>query len=161
MSIPYLPSPLADHMGQKLLAPVGMFLSIIALVALCAKPSGRIKRSLDRLPTSSTLPAARKPAQVYHLPKQLLALNGNHKDPIQTASSKGKGKEAMEEYGEGGVWQRSILMGEKCQPPEFSGAIYYDSQGNQLPEPPTRSPRASPLPSNYYFYVADVQKSPK
>ncbi|KAK9116071.1 hypothetical protein Sjap_015018 [Stephania japonica] len=48
-------------------------------------------------------------------------------------------------FGDGGLWQRSILMGEKCQPPDFSGVIYYDSCGNQLPEMPPRSPRATPL----------------
>lgn len=38
------------------------------------------------------------------------------------------------------LWKKTILMGEKCQPLEFSGAIFYDSKGNQLSEPP-RSPR--------------------
>lgn len=28
------------------------------------------------------------------------------------------------------VWQKSILMGEKCQLPDFSGIITYDSAGN-------------------------------
>ncbi|KAG0495942.1 hypothetical protein HPP92_000633 [Vanilla planifolia] len=28
------------------------------------------------------------------------------------------------------VWKRSIIMGEKCQLPDFSGAIFYDSTGN-------------------------------
>ncbi|KAK3225617.1 hypothetical protein Dsin_005479 [Dipteronia sinensis] len=50
------------------------------------------------------------------------------------------------DFGDGGVWQRSILMGDKCQPLDFSGVIYYDSTGNQLDEVPLRSPRASPLP---------------
>lgn len=45
-----------------------------------------------------------------------------------------------------GVWQKAILMGEKCQPPEFSGAIYYDYDGNRVPEMP-KSPRAGPLRS--------------
>lgn len=51
-----------------------------------------------------------------------------------------------EEWGQGGVWQRGILMGDKCQPLDFPGAIYYDSNGNKMNEPPLRSPRASPLP---------------
>ncbi|CAI8604084.1 unnamed protein product [Vicia faba] len=42
------------------------------------------------------------------------------------------------------LWKKTILMGEKCQPLEFSGAIFYDSEGNQLSEPP-RTPRISPL----------------
>lgn len=51
-----------------------------------------------------------------------------------------------DEFGDGGVWQRAILMGDKCQPLDFSGVIYYDSTGKQLEELPPRSPRASPLP---------------
>ncbi|KAL5069105.1 hypothetical protein RYX36_019992, partial [Vicia faba] len=42
------------------------------------------------------------------------------------------------------LWKKTILMGEKCQPLEFPGAIFYDSEGNQLSEPP-RTPRNSPL----------------
>lgn len=47
-----------------------------------------------------------------------------------------------------GVWRRTILMGEKCQPLDFSGVIYYDADGRRLSEVPTpRSPMRSPLPS--------------
>lgn len=47
-----------------------------------------------------------------------------------------------EGFGEGGLWQKEILMGEKCQPLDFSGVIYYDNYGNKVSQPP-RSPRAS------------------
>jgi len=48
----------------------------------------------------------------------------------------------MEEEGGGdSVWQRSILMGERCQPPDFPGVIIYDNKGNRLPQFPPRSPR--------------------
>lgn len=42
------------------------------------------------------------------------------------------------------LWKKTILMGEKCQPLEFSGAIFYDSEGNQLSEPP-KTPKIIPL----------------
>ncbi|CAA3009039.1 Hypothetical predicted protein [Olea europaea subsp. europaea] len=51
-----------------------------------------------------------------------------------------------------GLWQRAILMGDKCEPLNFSGVIYYDCDGKKLPEPPGKSPRASPLPR--YAYVS-------
>jgi hypothetical protein len=44
-----------------------------------------------------------------------------------------------------GVWRKSILMGEKCQPLNFSGVIYYDPDGNKLDSAPPRSPMRSPL----------------
>ncbi|MED6192256.1 hypothetical protein PIB30_008460 [Stylosanthes scabra] len=49
-------------------------------------------------------------------------------------------------WGDGGVWQKEILMGGKCEPLDFSGVIYYDINGKQVSEVPLRSPRASPLP---------------
>jgi thymidylate synthase ThyX len=44
------------------------------------------------------------------------------------------------------LWKKTILMGEKCQPLEFPGAIFYDSEGNQLSERPS-TPRSSPSSS--------------
>ncbi|KAI3807373.1 hypothetical protein L1987_23300 [Smallanthus sonchifolius] len=54
------------------------------------------------------------------------------------------------EDGNDGLWRREILMGEKCEPLDFSGVIYYDKDGNLLTEVPMRSPRASPLPGYAY-----------
>jgi len=45
------------------------------------------------------------------------------------------------------LWKKTILMGERCQPLVFSGAIYYDSEGNQISEPPSTPPKSSPLSS--------------
>ncbi|XP_074569931.1 uncharacterized protein LOC141826571 [Curcuma longa] len=44
-----------------------------------------------------------------------------------------------------GVWRKTILMGEKCQPLDFSGSIHYDSAGRQvsMPRTPFRSPAIS------------------
>ncbi|KAL4351810.1 hypothetical protein GQ457_06G008140 [Hibiscus cannabinus] len=36
------------------------------------------------------------------------------------------------------VWQKNILMGEKCQLPDFSGVIIYDSEGNLVT--PSKTP---------------------
>lgn len=32
------------------------------------------------------------------------------------------------------VWRKSILMGEKCRPIDFSGQILYDSDGKEVNE---------------------------
>ena len=57
---------------------------------------------------------------------------------------------------EGCLWKKTILMGDKCQPLEFSGAIFYDSEGNQISELP-RSPRSSafgsPSPKRFEIEV--------
>ncbi|KAK7411256.1 hypothetical protein VNO78_02689 [Psophocarpus tetragonolobus] len=63
-----------------------------------------------------------------------------------------KKKQRDEDFGKGGVWQKTIMMGDKCEPLDFSGVIYYDSNGKQVNELPNKSPRAtaSPVP-DYYF----------
>ncbi|KAL6614953.1 hypothetical protein ACP70R_037223 [Stipagrostis hirtigluma subsp. patula] len=45
-----------------------------------------------------------------------------------------------EEDGEG-LWRRTILMGQRCEPLDFPGAIHYDSLGRRLPAPPRPRPR--------------------
>ncbi|CAL4948835.1 unnamed protein product [Urochloa decumbens] len=41
---------------------------------------------------------------------------------------------------EGGLWRRAILMGERCKPLDFPGAIHYDSSGRRLPAAPAAAP---------------------
>ncbi|GFZ18895.1 hypothetical protein Acr_27g0006340 [Actinidia rufa] len=41
--------------------------------------------------------------------------------------------------GEEAVWRRTIIMGEKCRPLEFSGKILYDVNGNLLPNSPCKA----------------------
>ncbi|XP_078432057.1 uncharacterized protein LOC144703700 [Wolffia australiana] len=43
-----------------------------------------------------------------------------------------------------GLWRRTILLGEKCRPLDFDGAIHYDDEGRRLEAPP-RTPPRSPL----------------
>ncbi|XP_020595859.1 uncharacterized protein LOC110035889 [Phalaenopsis equestris] len=57
-------------------------------------------------------------------------------------------EEENEEQEEEEMWKKTILMGEKCQPLEFSGAIYYDSKGSKLAMP-LRSPIRTPLLTTY------------
>lgn len=44
------------------------------------------------------------------------------------------------------VWQRTILMGERCEPPVFSGLVFYDECGNRVQDFPLKSPRAAATP---------------
>lgn len=56
------------------------------------------------------------------------------------------------------LWQRRILMGERCQPPDFSGVIIYDDKGNQLSEFPARSPRLNIFHPSHDQSDADQQR---
>nr|CAB3447705.1 unnamed protein product [Digitaria exilis] len=73
---------------------------------------------------------------------------GGVKKALSSASkSRAKGRKEEEQAGDG-VWRKEIMMGERCQPLDFSGVIYYDAKGRRLAQPPPpRSPMRSPLPS--------------
>lgn len=52
----------------------------------------------------------------------------------------GSGDDSMFSTEQGvSVWQKDILMGGKCQLPDFSGVIIYDSDGNVVN--PAKKPR--------------------
>ncbi|TYK28394.1 hypothetical protein E5676_scaffold629G00220 [Cucumis melo var. makuwa] len=130
----------------------GLRRSLTALAALCAKKAALLTKKLKSKP-SQDHPSPRSPLA---RPKKMLktisqsAMNLVHKKRTgrQEEEEEEEEEEVEEEekWGQGGVWQRGILMGDKCQPLDFSGAIYYDSNGHKMDEPPLRSPRASPLP---------------
>ncbi|CAN0916141.1 hypothetical protein LINGRAHAP2_LOCUS29552 [Linum grandiflorum] len=79
----------------------------------------------------------RSPAPVVlrQYSKKILTQIGNKAVTLVHRSKSGKegrSSEMEDEFGDGGVWQRSILMGDKCQPLAFSGVIYYDSRGKRM-----------------------------
>uniref|UniRef100_A0A7C8ZSV8 Uncharacterized protein n=1 Tax=Opuntia streptacantha TaxID=393608 RepID=A0A7C8ZSV8_OPUST len=100
---------------------IGLLESITALARLCAKYTRKASQKLARV---TLLRSASN--------KRFLAI---HKE-------RDFGEES---FGDGGLWRRAILMGDKCQPPDFSGVIYYDCDGKRVSEPPMKSPRASPF----------------
>ncbi|RCV26109.1 hypothetical protein SEVIR_5G225800v4 [Setaria viridis] len=44
---------------------------------------------------------------------------------------------------QGALWRRAILMGRRCEPLDFPGAIHYDSFGRRLESPRCGSRKAS------------------
>jgi len=66
--------------------------------------------------------------------KLLISKKWGRKGEENDAELKAYDRAAMEEVGGGdSLWQKSILMGERCQQPDFSGIILYDVKGNRLP----------------------------
>ncbi|KAG7019960.1 hypothetical protein SDJN02_18927, partial [Cucurbita argyrosperma subsp. argyrosperma] len=129
-------------------AAATLLVSLSTLVALCAKHANRASKKLQTKLKSKQLPRLELlSSQVC--PKRLLKSISNTAITLIHKKKKNKqgGGDAGEEWGDGGVWQKAIMMGDKCEPLNFSGVIYYDSNGKQLNEVPLRSPRASPLPA--------------
>ncbi|MQM22375.1 hypothetical protein Taro_055426 [Colocasia esculenta] len=147
---------------------MGLLHSMSVLMAACGR---RVTRASRRLRSSGRLQSLDRakiaPSWAPYLSRRISMIplrggrkrkedRGEHKgrrgrkrtgseEEDSSSSSEGESSEEVEEE-EGGVWRRTILMGEKCQPLDFAGVIYYDSKGRRLPGPP-RSPLRSPLPS--------------
>ncbi|GKU95050.1 hypothetical protein SLEP1_g8458 [Rubroshorea leprosula] len=144
-------SPEPDNTPMKHL----MIGFVVSFMGLCSKQAKRVSKKLKTMPSDIT----GSPRFHFHLPpnsplrtvkpKKLLSSISNKAITFVHRKKKvgdGGDDEFEEEFGDGGVWQRAILMGDRCQPLNFSGVIYYDCNGKRLDELPVRSPRASPLP---------------
>lgn len=151
---------------------VGLFASVIALVALCAKRGAKSPKRYENDPyevNGNNWPinySNTPPRFPLATPKRLftsisnLKGNSNDKNKGELGGDNNMVGNTKDAFGEGGLWQKNILMGEKCQPLEFSGVIYYDNYGNRVAELP-RSPRAGPasLHTGFSFPVSPHRSS--
>ncbi|KAI3719922.1 hypothetical protein L6452_20828 [Arctium lappa] len=159
---------------------IGLFFIASAVVALCANHARRVSRkeaankdgvvgNIDKRFDSGENDHYEEkfpPKSPLRSPKQLIttisnkAMNSlvvNHK---RGGGGHDVGGRAVEEgFGEGGLWQKEILMGEKCQPPEFSGVIFYDCDGHQVSEFPPRSPRSPRVAPSPDFTFPVIKES--
>ncbi|XP_060215822.1 uncharacterized protein LOC132642809 [Lycium barbarum] len=135
---PILPRINGEYLCTSMPLAIGLFLSILALVALCAKhakkPSKTSMSTHEKIKTNVCKIAPR--LSPLGLP------NKNNNKRVDEESGNPTGDVTGEVAGEEGLWQKAIIMGEKCQPPQFSGVLFYDPSGNRVSELP-RSPRAS------------------
>ncbi|GAB2270270.1 hypothetical protein Dimus_005175 [Dionaea muscipula] len=90
--------------SQAGLAVLSLFLCAMALL-LCASHTRKLRR---RLCTCYGMAMAR-----------------NETDPVSIMHLGGEEQQDS-------IWQKNILMGGKCQLPDFSGVIVYDSAGNLI-----------------------------
>ncbi|CAO2170569.1 unnamed protein product [Urochloa humidicola] len=97
----------------------GLLAKVSSAVAACARRVSRATRRLLR---------GRRPSRDR---RQLMPAADDH----QECSDDSGGEE------EGGLWRRAILMGERCKPLDFPGAIHYDSSGRRLPAAPAPAPQ--------------------
>ncbi|XP_022933431.1 uncharacterized protein LOC111440846 [Cucurbita moschata] len=125
--------------------PTGLLRSVKVLVVLCAKKAAHVTKKLKWKPSPGTM-LARPKNVLKTVSLSAMTLFRKKKTSRRGVRPEGDDDEEEKEWGRVGVWQRGILMGDKCQPLDFPGVIYYDSNGNKVNEAPFRSPRASPLP---------------
>lgn len=132
-----LPSsqPQLESSGHKKRRALGCLVPVLALTSLLRKvKAARASRRLEAK-TGSTKSSWRISFK-KKVEQQEEEYNSIDEEEYYYTTSDGDEEEKE------GIWQRSILMGDKCKPLEFSGAIYYDENGNKLEEMPQRTPRA-------------------
>nr|CAB3477556.1 unnamed protein product [Digitaria exilis] len=98
---------------------------VSSAVVACAR---RVSRATRRLLRASRRPQSRDR-------RQLVPAGDDHHE--YSGEEEDDGDEE-----EGGLWRRAILMGERCKPLDFPGAIHYDSFGRRLPAAPAPPPHA-------------------
>lgn len=126
---------------------IGLFISVSFLLALCAQHSRKVissrKYSTDDQSSST---GSRKTSSPTSVSFKENIIDHPRISSSRKSSKQEESEDEKEERGGAGLWQKAILMGEKCQPPEFSGVLFYDSYGKRVSELP-RSPRAIPTRS--------------
>lgn len=101
-----------------------------------AKPTESLTRGSSGFKFASKFPGR---VLMNSSKKLLVSKRWGRKVEEDDAELKAYDRAAMEEGGGDSVWQRGILMGERCQPPDFSGIILYDVKGNRVPQLPPGS----------------------
>lgn len=105
---------------------IGLFLSTIALIALCAKHGRSRKYQLggDQEITNYEEKILAPKSPLLLSTKQLITNISSKTMPKKYGEKSEVTKNVSNDHNEVGLWQKAILMGEKCQPPKFSGVIY-------------------------------------
>ncbi|PWA66897.1 hypothetical protein CTI12_AA324700 [Artemisia annua] len=127
-----------------------VYQSIATLWILCANQAIIASRKIkDNSKISPSSPMIQRP-------KKLIVSISNKAMRLSHRKKRNTRDEDEAKLEDDGLWQREILMGDKCQPLDFSGVIYYDKDGKRTDEYPMRSPKASP----FNGYVPSPRASP-
>lgn len=128
-----------------------MIRAVTALLSTCSRRVSRAARKLrgaHGLPLSHQLKLlASRPLFPRRVAIPFIGGERRRKKKIPEERREKIGDE-LDGFDDEEVWRRGIIMGEKCQPLDFSGVIYYDPDGRQLARAPVpKSPMRSPLRS--------------
>ncbi|KAI3717717.1 hypothetical protein L1987_69498 [Smallanthus sonchifolius] len=119
-------------------ATTNVLQSFTTLCLLCAKQALIASRKLkDNSKISQDSPMIQRP-------KKLIATISNKAIKLRHHKKITVGEGNSPEFGDDELWQREILMGDKCQPLDFSGVINYDKDGKRTDQFPVHSPCALP-----------------
>ncbi|XVF55631.1 hypothetical protein PTKIN_Ptkin06aG0051900 [Pterospermum kingtungense] len=112
------------NLSQAGLAVVTLLLCAFAVVIKCASHSRRFRRQWKACYDEffDEDPVIEINHQVYMTSAEVNGIGINQPEEAVDTSIMFSREQP--------VWKKNILMGEKCQLPDFSGVILYDSEGN-------------------------------
>ncbi|MFS7995426.1 hypothetical protein Hanom_Chr12g01117771 [Helianthus anomalus] len=120
-----LPHPTGDNSTSKKTKRITteVLQSLTTLWFLCTKQAITASRKLkDNSKISPDSPVRQRP-------KKLIATISNKAIKMRNRKKKDHKDDGSPEFGDDGLWQREILMGDKCQSLDFSGVINYNRAG--------------------------------
>lgn len=141
-------APLVVVVGVMAAGVCAMLAMVIGLCALRNRVQSKDSSDGHNSPAKSSSGSTMQHKKCMNLSaKRLLSMKKMQNRGCE--SDEGGNDDGLSEVGERSaldspMWQRSILMGERCEPPAFSGLILYDEHGNLVPELPWKSPRPAP-----------------
>nr|DAD35652.1 TPA_asm: hypothetical protein HUJ06_006292 [Nelumbo nucifera] len=130
-------SPLLPATATFLFILVAVFSAISLLTFLCAsRGKSRSRREEREITVSSSSSSSKK--FVSNLSNNF---TGKALSMTKIISWRRKVENDDEDDGsdEVAIWKKTIMIGGRCRPLEFSGKILYDSEGNLLPELPRKN----------------------
>lgn len=144
------------HVGATsstgLVAMLGMVAGlcmVVMIIGLCtiSRKHNRVQNKDSDIDERTPAFSSKSPKKWMNLSSKKLATTNEPKRTMHDDALAAYERDFAEENGlDSPVWQRTILMGERCEPPVFSGLILYDERGNRVPEFPCKSPRATAAP---------------
>lgn len=146
-----LPSLIPTHMNNLSFSstPAIFFFLVVAIFSvfsiiafLCA--SSKVRKSL-RLIKEETKFQSNEKKVVSKLNSNISSKALSLVKMISWRKARTEGGEEEEEdevddYSDEAVWRKTIMLGERCRPLDFSGKIVYDSQGNLVADLPHQDP---------------------
>ncbi|XP_073109392.1 uncharacterized protein [Elaeis guineensis] len=111
-----------------------LIFAAVAIVGLCASATLRKKRITTETTTAEQADGVVEDAdknESIGTKRVVLENGGNSQEEMEIMDDRG-GPEGCENTMGLAVWQRRILMGERCQLPKFSGLILYDEHGRPV-----------------------------
>ncbi|KAI3747797.1 hypothetical protein L6452_10455 [Arctium lappa] len=131
----FIQKTILPYPGITFFAVMVGVVSVFSIVVFLCGSHGQFKRSNTYKREKNTVHLGDKKSRGFKLGTSL-----SNKALLMTKmiSWRKEDEGRCEDDDEEAVWKRTIIMGERCRPLEFSGKLSYDENGNSIAESPRK-----------------------